>query len=179
MELVEREVSQKVQTIRSEQGDRQWVQQASARILAQEQQKPGVSVMSSFTATHSGRNRSIDVRDPNHPIVSGPGGPEIEINDWLGYPESLNKADPLFGDDDYLYFDARDVWYYRITRSDLAKKGTTLKDFLDPIHDTLTKNDHFKNLQANEPGILQRLVALKTKIAERMESPKKLGDLFD
>lgn len=61
----------------------------------------------------------------------------------------------------------------------LHKEGDYAEGLLDPIHDALTKNDHFKNLQANEPGIFQRLVALKTKIAERMESPKKLGHLFD
>ena len=179
VELVEREISQRVEAVRSERGDREWSLEASARIRAQEEQKPGISSFSSFTTSHSARSRAIDVRDPSHPVFAGAGGPEFEINDWLTYPESLKKVDPLFGDDDYLYFDARDVWYYQITRSDLSKKATTLKDFLEPVHVALMKDADFKNLQTREPEILQRIVALKTKIAERMESPKRLSDLFD
>lgn len=128
--------------------------------------------------SHTGRSRSIDLRNPNYPVVSGPGGPEFQINDWLNYPESLKTVAPLFGDDDYLYFDARDVWYYRITRSDLSKGGITLEHFLEPIHDVLTKDSHFQNLQSNEPGILRRVATLKERIAERMDSPKRIGDLL-
>jgi hypothetical protein len=179
VELLERAVSRRVESIRSEQIDQQWALDASARIRAQEQVKSGISTLSSFTATHSGRSRAVDVRDPNHPVVSGPGGPELDINDWLTYPDSLAQVDSLFGNDDYLYFDARDMWYYRITRADLSRKGMTLKDFLEPIHETLMNNNHFKNSQSNEPEIMRRLTALKREIAERMNTPKRLGDLFD
>jgi hypothetical protein len=179
VELVEREISQKVETVRSEQEDHEWLLAASARIRSQDEQKPGISASSSFTATHSARSRGIDVRDPSHPIFAGPGGPEFDLNDWLAYPESLKKVDPIFGDDDYLYFDATDTWYYRITRSDLLKKGMALREFLEPIHDTLARDAHFKHLLTNEPGVLERVTALKAKIADRMDSPKRIGDLFD
>jgi len=179
-ELLEREFSSRIQSIRSEKSDREWSTETEYRLRVEEQQKQGVSAISGFTATHSARGRGIDVRDPNHPIACIPGGPIWEINDWLSYPENLNKVDALWTDEDFLYLDdSRDMWYYRITRADLEKEHKTLKDFLEPVRDILSNDSNFKNIQTRQPEVLQRLATLKAKIADRMDDPKRLRDIFD
>jgi hypothetical protein len=179
-ELLQREFSRRIESIRSEKQDREWAADAEYRIRAEEQQKPGVSAITSFTMIHPGRSRGIDVRDPNHPVACIPGGPTWQINDWLSYDESLCKVDALWTDKDFLYFDdTRDVWYYRITRADLEKQHMTLKEFLEPVHEMLLKDSHFKNIQTQQPALLQRLALLKSKIADRMNDPKRLTDIFD
>jgi hypothetical protein len=179
-ELLERQSSAKIERIRSAMSDQGWAQQASSHIRAEELQKPGTSSISSSTITHSSRGRGVDIRDPNHPIVSSPGGPTLDINDWLTYPESLKTIESLWSQDDYLYFDdSQDMWYYRITRYDLGQQHLTLKEFLEPIHNVLWNDTHFKYIQNQQPSVLRRLIALRTKIAERMDDPKKITDVFD
>jgi hypothetical protein len=179
VELVQRQLSEKIEAIRSEKSDREWAQEAAYRIRAEDLNKPGVSTFSSSTFTHAARGRGIDVRDPNHPVVSSPGGPTWEINDWLSYPESLKTVDAMWSDNDFLYFDDRDMWYYRITRYDLQQQHTTLEEFLKPTHEVLLNDVHFKNIQNQQPELLKRLALLKAKIADRMNEPKRLKDLFD
>lgn len=120
----------------------------------------------------------MDVRNPNNPIVVSPGGPIWEINDWLSYQQSLESVGAIWTDNDFLYFDeTRDLWYYRITKSDLQGHGT-LKDFLTPTRDLLLKNEEFKGIQIRQPDLLRRFGRLKAEIADRMNEPKRLKDLF-
>ena len=179
-ELLEREFSKRIQLIRSEESDRQWSAETEFRLRAEEQKKPGISASAGFTFHHSGRSRGFDVRDPNHPIMSIPGGPTWEINDWLSYSEKLKQVDSLWTEDDFLYFDDRvDKWYYRITRFDLTKGHKTLTNFLDPVHDILLNDDHFKEIQTHQPDVLNQVAAVKAKIARRMDDPRSLFDLVD
>ena len=179
-DLLERQLSVKIQAIRSEQIDQIWRQQASLRLLEEEAKQPGISASRSFTFNHSARGRGVDVRDPNNPKVSIPGGPTWQINDWLSYPNSLEKVEPNFGDDDFLYFDdTRDLWYYRITRYDLEQQKVTLKEFLQPIYDKLATDNDYKTIAAQRPKLLERLAHLKIQVTKRMDDPKSLFDLFD
>lgn len=179
-DFLERRLSVEIQGIRSEQTDRVWRQQASLRIQAEDAKQPGISASRSFTFNHAGRGRGMDVRDPNNPKVALPGGPTWQINDWLLYPDSLEKVDPIFGNDDFLYFDdTRDVWYYRITRYDLEQRKITLKDFLQPTYEDLARNSDFKTIARQQPKLLKRLAHLKAQITKRMDDPKSLFDLFD
>ena len=180
IEMSERQLSTRIEAIRTEASDHQWSQEVTYRIRAEELQKPGTSAIRSFTYTHTFRGRAMDVRDPNNPIISGPGGPIWEINDWLTYPESVEKVGAIWTDDDYLYFDeSRDLWYYRITRYDLQQQHATLKDFLEPVHQALQKDDNFKAIQSHQPELLKRLERLKATFADRMDNPKRLMDLLD
>src|ERR1041385_4689800 len=88
--------------------------------------------------THDSISQSIDTRDPNNPVINGPGGPIFVIRDWLGYPESIKTIENLWKQNDYLYFNPRkDSWYYRLTREDLHVIDATLGQFLKPVHDVL------------------------------------------
>lgn len=178
-DLLERRLSVEIEAMRSEQEDRVWRQQASARLSAEDAKQPGISASRSFAFNHAGRGRVMDVRDPNNPKIAGPGGPTWQIYDWLQYPESLEKVDPIFGDDDYLYFDdTRDLWYYRITRQDLEQRKITLKEFLQPIYDDLKVNKDFNSIAEQQPKLLKRLAHLKAQIVARMDDPKRVIDWF-
>jgi hypothetical protein len=179
-ELLERQLSETIEAIRSEKSDREWAQEAAYRIRAEDLKKRGVSSFSSSTFTHASRGRAIDVHDPNHPVVSGPGGPTWQINDWLSYPDSVKTVEALWSDNDFLYFDdGRDMWYYRITRYDLQQLHSTLEEFLKPTHEMLLNDVHFKNIQDQQPELLKRLALLKAKVAGRMHDPTRLTDLFE
>jgi glycosyltransferase involved in cell wall biosynthesis len=113
-------------------------------------------------------------------LISDPGGPTWQINDWLAFSQSLEKVDSLWADDDYLYFDdLRDLWYYRITRQDLMRHNLTLKAFLQPIQDMLTTNADFQAIAKKEPEVSQRITRLKSEIGERVADPKRLSDFFN
>jgi hypothetical protein len=179
-DFLERQLSVKIQAIRSEQIDQVWRQQAALRLLEEEAKQPGISASRSFTFNHAARGRGVDVRDPNNPKVSIPGGPTWQINDWLSYPNSLEKVEPNFGDNDFLYFDdTRDLWYYRITRYDLEQQKVTLKEFLQPIYDKLTTDNDYRTIAEQRPKLLERLAHLRTQVTKRMDEPKSLFDLFD
>lgn len=178
-DLIEREFSQRIERIRSEDTDRTWREETEARIRIEEEQKPGLSVSTSMTFRHPARGRGIDIRDPAHPIACIPGGPMWQINDWLSYSDSLSKIDSLWTDEDFLYFDdSRDMWYYRITRADLRRSSLTLKQFVDPVHALLLKDIHFNNVRQQQQWILARIEALRAKVAARMDDPKKISDLL-
>jgi hypothetical protein len=85
-ELLQRQFSSRIQALKSEQLDTEWRKAATARIQAQEQQQPGISAIRSFTFNHAFVGRAMDLRNPNNPVISGPGGPIWQINDWLAYP---------------------------------------------------------------------------------------------
>jgi hypothetical protein len=179
-DFLERQLSVKIQGIRSEQADQVWRQQASSRLLEEDAKQPGISASRSFTFNHAARGRGIDVRDPNNPTVSTPGGPTWQINDWLSYPGSLDKVEPDFGNNDFLYFDdTRDLWYYRITRYDLEQRKISLKEFLQPVYDELGTDNDYKTIAKERPKLLERLAHLKTQVTKRMDDPKSLVDLFD
>jgi hypothetical protein len=179
MEIVERQLSSRISAIRTEDSDREWIVEAASRIRAQEQ-KLGASGIRSFSFSHAYQGRTLDVRDPNNPITANPGGPVWDLNDWLSYSNSLDKVSAMWTDDDFLYFSpARDLRYYRITRSDLQSKKTSLKEFLDPVYKVLEDNADFNALRKNQPELLREVERLKVIFAERMDSPKHLRDLLD
>jgi len=178
-EFLQREMSSRIQPLRSEQSDKAWAERASARLRAKSQQGKGISAIVSSSFTHSAIGRGIDVRNPDNPVVALPGGPIFEINDWLSYPNSIETINPIWTTDDFLYFDeTRDLWYYRITREDLEENKMTLKGFLQPVYEDLQKQKAF-NALAEETKLLKQLERLKDEIGSRVNDPKRLADIFD
>lgn len=129
--------------------------------------------------SHTGRSRAIDTRNSDHPVIAGPGGPTWTFNDWATYPASLTDIERLWTDEDFLYFDSvKDTWYYRITRLDLDKQGTTLKDLVLPVHKALTMSPEFERAISAQPKVVSSVQALSSEIALRIQQPKRLADLW-
>lgn len=179
-ELVIREMSSRIMQVRSDSIDRTWDQKVSETIRQISTSGKGISdSVTLFSAySHSGRSRSIDVRDPAKPVISGPGGPTFVIGDWLTYPASISTIEQLWTDIDYLYFnETTDFWYYRLTREDLKRANTTLTVFLRPVYEILGQNADFQLLLSARPALLSEIADIKATLAERIRDPKHLGDL--
>lgn len=82
-ELIVREMSSRIIHIRTEESDRIWLEKASQKLRKTFGSGKGISDSVLFTLSHTGRSRSIDVRNPARPVIAGPGGPTFVINDWL------------------------------------------------------------------------------------------------
>jgi hypothetical protein len=177
---IQRLVSARLMDLRTEEGDHTWHRNATKRLEEEQASRQGISPMVTFTFSHSGRSRGIEIRDPKNPKVSSPGGPTWVINDWIGYPSSVAAIESLFKENDFLYFDeVRDEWYYRLTREDLRRHGLDLRQFLKPLHAALLENPHFQNLLKNEPQTLTLIKAAKEELADRVGTPKRIRDLID
>jgi hypothetical protein len=176
-ELLQRQFSSRIQVLRTEQSDAKWRAGAVARIQEQERQRPGISTMQSFTFNRTFIGRGVDVRDPNHPVIVAPGGPIWQINDWLEYPDSIEKVKSIWTGEDYLYLDDRDLWYYRITQEDLEQHRLSLKDFLQPVYDILTRDENFNRIRTQQPKLLEHVENLRATVRNRIDSPKQLADL--
>lgn len=180
-EIVIREMSSRIMQIRTQEEDRLWLQKTSNLLREMSASKKGIS--DSFTlfqgAKHSARSQSIDLRDPNKPVISGPGGPTFVINDWLGLPESLKTIEDLWKDIDYLYFnETKDLWYYRLTREDLNRHKTTLGEFLLPVHEILWQDEAFQVLRNQRAALLSKVSDIKVALTDRIRDPKQLRDLI-
>jgi hypothetical protein len=139
----------------------------------------GIADSTGFTFKHEGRSRGFDMRQPGAPVVVSAGGPAFVVRDWVEYPTSLATIEELWSDVDYLYFnDVTDAWYYQLTREDLAGQQTSLADFLKPVHETLTKSEHFKTLVEARPKLKAEAASLTEAITDRVRDPKQLKDLF-
>ncbi len=179
-EQIQRLVSARLTQLRTEEEDRTWLINATKRLEQEQASGPGISPMVTFSFNHAGRSRGFDIRDPNHPKISSPGGPAWVINDWIRYPNSVAPIESLFKENDFLYLDeSRDEWYYRVTREDLRRNGLDLHQFLDTIHAALLKDPHFQNLMKNEPETLKLIQAGKDELADRIRAPKRIRDLID
>jgi hypothetical protein len=178
-EQVQRLASAALSSLRTQEEDRAWQRAATKRLEEEQASEPGISPMMTFTFTHAGRGRGIDIRDPEHPKVSSPGGPTWVVNDWIGYPDSVQTIESMWKDYDYLYFDeVRDEWYYRLTREDLRKQGIDLRKFLQPLHQTLLGDPRFQHLLRNETQTLTIVRAVKEELADRIRTPKRVRDLI-
>ena len=104
-EQIQRLVSSRLVQLRTEEEDHAWNRNATRRLEEEQASRPGISPMVTFSFNHTARSRGIDVRDPKNPKVSSPGGPTWVINDWIRYPESIATIEPLFTENDFLYFD--------------------------------------------------------------------------
>ena len=136
-EIIIREMSSRIMQVRSDNTDRTWVQKASEILRQISSAGKGISdsVIVFHAYSHSARSRSVDLRNPAKPVISGPGGPTFVIGDWLTYPASISTIEQLWTDIDYLYFnEITDFWYYRLTREDLKRANTTLTVFLKPAY---------------------------------------------
>jgi len=173
--FIQRAASSRIFLWRSEDVDRQWFKETSDRLHELELSKPGITIVQSLTFRHPGRG-IINARDPTQPI---PGGPNWEINDWLSYPDSADKLEPIWTANDYLYFDERsDAWFFRITRDDLIRHGTTLKQFLDPLYKSLSEDSHFRDLSERQPNVAAEIARVKSHLIDRIRAPKQVSDLF-
>jgi len=182
-EIVIREMSSRIMEIRTEEADRAWLQKTSGalREMSMSMSKKGISdsVTLAEGVTHDSRSQTIDMRDPNKPVISGRGGPFFVIRDWLGYPESIKTIEDLWKKNDYLYFNARrDSWYYRLTREDLNRIDTTLEQFLKPVYEILKQNPDFKMLLTDRPSLLSEISDMKVALTDRVRDPKQLRDLL-
>ena len=73
------------------------------------------------------------------------------LNDWANIPVSVAEMERMWTDKDFLYLDpVRDVWYYRISRSDLRSQGLDLKHFLEPIQVALLATLAFRHFIRSE-----------------------------
>jgi hypothetical protein len=152
----------------------------SKKLPAESEAQPGISASASFQLKHTGRSRGIDVRDLSRPIISSPGGPTWNFNDWAEYPESVNRIEQIWTEDDFLYFDVtEDQWYYRITRPDLRRQKTELTSFLRPIHDVLVMAPEYKRVLETRHRLAVRVNSLTAELTERIRQPKRLSDLWD
>ena len=183
-EIVIREMSSRIMEIKTEEADRAWHQKTSdaLREMSKSMSKKGISDMVTLLegATHDSISPTIDMRDPNNPVISGPGGISFVLRDWLGYPESIKIIEDLWKKNAYLYFNARkDSWYYRITREDLHEIDTTLGQFLKPVYDVLKENPGFKMLLTDRLSLLSEISAIKDALTDRVRDPKQIRDLLD
>ena len=177
--FLQRRMSREVMAIRTEASDREWNTSVAQQLRAESTAVPGISSITQSQFTHDARSRGIDVRDPQHPIVSAPGGPTWTFADWAGYPGSVAEIEKMWTDKDYLYFDAAlDAWYYRITRSDLTKAGVSLTEFLRPVHDALVANPDFQHLPTSRSKVKAEARAVTEQLAQRLRQPKELWDIF-
>jgi hypothetical protein len=179
-EFIIREMSSRITQVRSDSIDRTWNQKASEIIRQLSASGKGISdSVTLFSAySHSGRSRSIDVRDPAKPVIGGPGGPTFVLGDWLTYPASISTIEQLWTDIDYLYFnETTDFWYYRLKREDLKRTNTTLTIFLKPVYEILGQNADFQLLLSARPALLSEITDIKATLVERIRDPKHLGDI--
>lgn len=180
-EIVVREMSSRIMQIRTEEKDLKWLQKTSSALREMSTSKKGISdsFMLFQNAKHSARSQSIDIRDPNKPIIGGPGGPIFVISDWLDYPASIKTIEDMWKDTDYLYFnETRDSWYYRLAREDLSRNNTTLGEFLKPVHEILSQNTDFQLLLKDRLALLSEVSAVKVGLTEHILDPKQLRDLI-
>lgn len=178
-ELVLREISSRIMQTRTETIDRDWHQRTSHSLLELSQQQKGIgdSVTQSFT--HEARSRTMDLRNPQQPVLSGPGGPTFVVRDWLTYPESLRSIETLWSDLDYLYFNPRiDRWYWQLTREDLKRSAISLERILTPVHQVLSNTQEFKYLVGARQSLLADIAAMEATLTERIRDPKQIRDLF-
>lgn len=183
-EIVVRETSSRIMEIRTEEADRAWLQKTSdaLREMSKSMSKKGISDIVTLAkgVTHDSISQTIDMRDPNNPVISGPGGPFFVIRDWLGYPESIKTIENLWQKNDYLYFNARhdESWYYRLTREDLNRIDSTLELFLKPVYEILKQNSDFKILLTDRLSLLSEISAIKDALTDRVRDPKQMRDLL-
>lgn len=183
-EIIIREMSSRIMKIRTEEGDRAWFRKTSDALREMSLSKSEKGISDRFPlaegVTHDSISQIIDIRDPQNPIISGPGGPMFVIRDWLGYPESIKTIEHLWQKNDYLYFNARrDAWYYQLTREDLHGINTTLGQFLKPVHDVLKENPDFKILLTDRLSLLSEISDIKDALTDRVRDPKQMRDLLD
>ena len=178
-EIIQRSMSAQIATIRTEADDKAWALTISKKLRAESNTKPGITAIATFHFTHAARGRGIDVRDPSHPVVASPGGPNWTLNDWAAYPQSAVDMEKIWTDDDYLYFDpSLDDWYYRITRSDLRNHRIDLRTFLAATAHRLWASPEYQHLVVVRPRVEAAAKALAQKLAQRIQQPKELVDLF-
>ena len=118
-------------------------------------------------------------------MIIYPGGPIFVMGDWLDYPTSIKGIEEEWKDTDYLYFDLYssyfkrdDAWYYRLTREDLNRTNTNLREFLNPVHEVLGKNPDFQFLLQYRPPFLPEIASIKLALQDRIRDPKQLRDLI-
>ncbi len=180
-DLVLREMSARILQIRTKEQDEAWRNKAETILRAQSKSQKGFSDTVTLLSkmNHEARSRSMDLRNPNHPELAGPGGPTFVVRDWLTYPESIKTIEDLWTEVDYLYFnDQIDSWFYQITREDLEQQKVTLEDFLRPVFSTLSQNPDFQLLLKQRPVILAQVREVKADLEGRIRDPKQLGDLI-
>ena len=182
-EIIIREMSARIMEIRTEEADRAWQQKTSVVLREMSVGKSKKGISDRFTlaegVTHDSVGQVMDIRDPNKPVIVGPGGPIFVVRDWLGYPEAVKTIDVLWKETDFLYFNqTRYEWYYRLTREDLKRIDTSLEQYLKPVYDVLKENLDFKRLLTQRPVLLSEIVAIKDALTDRVRDPKQIPDLW-
>ena len=94
-------------------------------------------------------------------------------------PKSVSDIEKVWKQDSYLEFHPKlERWFYRITGEDLARNHLSLKEFLQPLYVKLSDDSDFQQLASHEKEALELTKDLKQKLAERVDTPKKLRDLI-
>src|SRR6266436_6247432 len=111
-------IPQEVAKVRTETDDNVWKERTLAQLNAEAASglNQGSFPMASFSFNHSGISPSLDVRDPAHMKISGPGTVTWLVGDWMEFPKSASQVTDIWRRTLYLGFDEKkESWNYRIT----------------------------------------------------------------
>jgi hypothetical protein len=172
-------IPERVRQIRNAEDDAAWTQKTVEQLNREMDLRGLGGIYARFQFQHTGHSFAIDQRDPTHPKVSLPAGVRWDANDWLSYPKSVDDIEKVWKQDAYLEFHPKlEIWLYRITGEDLARNHLSLKEFLQPTYVKLSDDPDFQQLASREKDTLELTKDLKQKLAERVDTPKKLRDLI-
>jgi hypothetical protein len=172
-------VPERIRQIRSADDDTAWTQKTVEQLNREIDLRGLGGVYARFQFQHTGHSFAIDQRDPAHPRVSQPAAVTWDTNDWLNYPKSVDDIEKVWKQDAYLEFHPKlEYWFYRITGEDLERNHLSLREFLQPTYLKLSEEPDFQQLSSREKEALELTKNLKQKLAERVETPKKLRDLI-
>jgi hypothetical protein len=171
---------QEVRRIRTETDHKTWIDNTLSQLNAASDLNTGSFPLMSFTFNHAARSPALDNRDPKHPRIGNPGIVSWQVNDWMKFPQSASDLVKSWPSTWSLGFDERDEsWYYLITRDDLSRNNMSLEQFLKPVYEKLSGDPDFQEMLKSDRTALDMLNQVKQQIAERVEQPKHLIDLFD
>jgi hypothetical protein len=178
VEEIQRVTSAQIEQIRTKQQDEEWNQRTVSTMNSELMSKPGQSPIRSFELKHPGTTPGIEAHGESPKYVT-PSALTWGFQDWVDYPESVRTVEQLWNDQQFLVLDeAREDWYFRITKEDLARKHLSLSRFLDPIYSAISGKTNFKKIAARRVEVETEINGLRDTIAKRIDDPKRLSDLL-
>ncbi len=176
---IERTVPAYIEKIRSQAVDQNWRDSVVAQLNHDTNLQALGSTYARFTMSHSGHSLELDIRDPKSWRISGPAAVTWQIHDWLDFPKSAAEIRKSWSDQVFLEFDPKlETWQYRITQEDLTRNHVSLQEFLQPIYLELQNDPDFKQIAVTNADVTKKLQDVKEKLAERINDPKHIADLW-